>query len=300
MARLGLAVLAGLMLAVSTAVAQPITGPTPPAPIPLWPGVAPGSEGKTGDEKVMPIVPGGKDYYRISSVHTPAMYAYLPPKEKASGAAIIILPGGGHRELAIGHEGFAIGEFLAAHGVAGFVVKYRLAREQGSTYTIEDHEFADVKRAIRTVRSKAADWNVNPDAIGVIGFSAGGELAAMLATREIPDDASAADPIDRLSAKPNFQVLMYPAIPQNMTLSRQTPPAFLACGESDRQNISQGLPQLYLQMKEVGMSAELHVYAKTGHGFGLRPSAKPPVSEWPMQLQQWMVNIGVIPKDKAS
>jgi endo-1,4-beta-xylanase len=299
MLRFSSAVLAGLMFIVSTVRAQSTTAPASPPAIPLWPGVAPGSEGKTGEEKILPIELPRKDYFSISSVHTPGLLVYLPPKEKATGAAIVVLPGGGHRELAIEHEGYEIGKFLSEHGVAAFVVKYRLAREQGSTYTIEDHEFADVKRAIRTVRSKAAEWNVNPNAIGVMGFSAGGELAAMLATRDIPVDANASDPLDRISARPDFQVLIYPGLPRNMTLNQQTPPAFLACGENDSRNISQGLPQLYLQMKQAGISAELHVYAKTVHGFGIRPGAVPPASEWPMQLRQWMVNIGMIPKDKA-
>jgi endo-1,4-beta-xylanase len=146
------------------------------------------------------------------------------------------------------------------------VLKYRLAREKESTYTVEGHALADTQRAVRTVRSRAADWNI--DRAGwCYGFSAGGELAALASVRYTAASESATDPIERQSSKPAFQALIYPAIPRDMPLSKDTPPAFLVCGENDRQNISQGLPELYLALKRAGASAELHVYAGVGHGF---------------------------------
>ena len=155
---------------------------------------------------------------------------------------------------------------------------------------------ADTQRAIRLVRSRAAEWHLSPDRIGVMGFSAGGELAALAATRFDEGNPGATDPIDRLGSKPTFQALIYPAIPKDMSLSKDTPPAFLACGENDRQNISQGLPELYVAMKKAGANAELHVYTNTGHGFGLRSTSKGPVAAWPARFLEWMDARGYLKK----
>ncbi|HVW84113.1 MAG TPA: alpha/beta hydrolase [Bryobacteraceae bacterium] len=251
----------------------------------LWPNGAPGSEGKTGDE-IVRVQPSGD--HVISNVHKPSITVYLPAKDTATGAAVVIAPGGGHSTLWVDHEGHNVAKWLAAHGVAGFVLKYRLAREKGSTYTIEGTSLSDAQRAIRLIKSKAADWGVDPERIGIIGFSAGGEIAALAATHIEEAKADAADPLDRFSSKPAFFGLLYPAIPKDMPLSKEMPPAFLACGENDRQNISQGLPELYVAMKKAGAQAELHVYTKVGHGFGLRETTKGPVRLWPQRFHEWM------------
>jgi endo-1,4-beta-xylanase len=262
-----------------------------PKPVLLWPNGAPGSEGKTAAETTR-LTPDGE--HVVANIHQPSITPYLPSKETATGAAVVIAPGGGHRELWMDHEGYNIAKWLAAHGVAGFVLKYRLAREQGSTYTIDGTSLADIQRAVRVVRKNAAEWGVNPDRIGVMGFSAGGEIAALAAVKYHPVDGNAADAIDRLSDKPSFQALVYPAIPANMALSKETPPAFLACGENDRQNISQGLPELYLQMKKAGAGAELHVYSGVGHGFGLRERTKGPVGQWVARFHEWLDSRGFL------
>jgi endo-1,4-beta-xylanase len=259
----------------------------------LWPKSAPGSEGKSGAEAVRIAAPGGD--HVVSNVHQPSLTVYLPSKDKATGAAVVIAPGGGHNSLWMDHEGFNVASWLSERGVAGFVLKYRLARETGSTYTIEGTSLADTQRAIRLVRSRAAQWGVDPDRVGIMGFSAGGELAALAATRFDPVEG-ATDPIDQLSAKPSFQALIYPAIPRDMKLSKDTPPAFLACGENDRQNISQGLPELYLAMKKAGACAELHVYTGVGHGFGLRATTKGAVAQWPERFYQWLEVRGLLKK----
>ena len=266
-----------------------------PASIPLWPSGAPGSEGKTGAEVGKPAGPE-RDFTTLANIHNPSITPYLPDKDKATGVAVIIFPGGGHRNLAISHEGYNVGEWLAAHGIAGFVVKYRLAREPGSTYKIEGEALADTQRAIRTVRNRAKEWNINPNAIGVMGFSAGGELASLASIRMDGGIEAATDPIDRESAKPNFQALIYPGQSGKIVPTKDSPPVFLACGNLDRPDISEGLANVYLLFKKAGVPAELHVYGKTGHGFGLRSTSKPPVSEWPIQFQQWLVNLGFIPK----
>lgn len=246
------------------------------APILLWPNGAPGSEGKTAGEAVR-VTENGE--HIVSSVHRPSITPFLPSKENATGAAVIIAPGGGHRELWMDHEGYNVARWLSQHGVAAFVLKYRLALDNGSTYTIEGSALADIQRAVRLVRRRASEWGINPEHIGVMGFSAGGELAAMASTRYDAGVAGAADPIESESSKPAFQALLYPAIPHNMSLSKQTPPAFLVCGEDDRPDIAEGLPQLYLSLKQAGVSAELHILARTGHGFGVRPGNRPPVSD---------------------
>lgn len=242
----------------------------------LWPQGAPGSESATAAEAVR-VTDSGE--HVISNVHKPSITPYLPAKDKTSGTAVIIAPGGGHRELWSDHEGHNVAGWLSERGVAVFVLKYRLAREKGSAYTVEGHALADIQRAVELVRSKSADWGFNPDRVGVMGFSAGGEIAALAAVRWNANPAS----------KPAFQALIYPGLPRGeMSLSKETPPAFLVCGENDRQNISQGLPELYLAMKKAGVSAELHVYAGVGHGFGLRPKMKGPVASWVVRFHEWL------------
>ena len=175
--------------------------------IPLWPNGAPGSEGKAGTESVR-VTPQGERV--VSNIHQPSITPYLPPKEKATGAAVIIAPGGGHRELWADHEGHNIARYLSARGVAAFVLKYRLAREANSTYTVDDHALADTQRAIRLVRSRAQEWSVSPSRIGVMGFSAGGELAALASMRFDGGNKEATDAIERESSRPDFQALIYP------------------------------------------------------------------------------------------
>jgi acetyl esterase/lipase len=262
-----------------------------PSIVLLWPNGAPGSEGKTALETIR-VTPEGD--HVVASVHRPSITIYLPAKDTATGAAVVIIPGGGHAELWMDHEGYRVGQWLSDHGVAGFVVKYRLAKEPGSTYTVEGNELPDVERAIRLVRSRAAEWGVDPKRIGVMGFSAGGELAALASTRYDNGNASAADPIDRESSKPEFQALIYPAIPQEMKLSKETPPAFLLCGGDDRPGISEGLPELYLKMKRAGISAELHVFTGVGHGFGVRENNRGPVAGWLELFYGWLGGKGFL------
>ena len=251
--------------------------------IPLWPDDAGGAQ--SGAEKVR-ITEAGE--HIVSSVHAPSITAYIPPPDKATGAAVIVIPGGGHKELWMDHEGYNVAEFLKAHGVAAFVLKYRLAREEGSTYTIEGDSLADVQRAIRRVRVESAHWHLNPDCLGVLGFSAGGELAALAAARADGGAPTARDPVDRQSSRPSFQALIYPAVPSGLSFSSQSPPAFLAAGDSDRPEISQGLAQLYLSMRRAGAHAELHIYSGVGHGFGLRTRNAGPVAAWPQRFLDWL------------
>jgi acetyl esterase/lipase len=204
------------------------------------------------------------------------------------------MPGGGHVELWMDHEGYNVAAYLAGHGIAVFMLKYRLARTPGSTYTVERDSLADAGRAIRLVRSRASEWHIDPDRVGVLGFSAGGELAALAATRYDEGVPDATDPVERQSSRPNFQALLYPAIPKDMRLTKLTPPAFLLGGSDDKPAISQGLALLYVEFRKAGVPAELHLYDGVGHGFGLRSSNSGPVAAWPGRLLDWLQERGLI------
>ena len=259
--------------------------------IPLWPNGAPGSEARKGEpEKV-----AGSN---VSNIHHPSLTVYLPPKDKATGAAVIVAPGGGHQRHAIQHEGYNVAQWLADHGVAAFVLKYRLARDDANPagapqpYTVDRDALADAQRAFRLVRARAQEWNVRPDAVGIIGFSAGGEVALLAATRAAPSKADATDPIDRQDARANFFSLIYPGgLPRtDIVLTKDTPPTFLVAGYGDRQNISEGLAEFYLKCKRAGVSAELHMYSGAGHGFGLRDTNKSPSGAWIARFHEWMAD----------
>jgi endo-1,4-beta-xylanase len=224
-------------------------------------------------------------------VHRPSLTVYLPPKTKATGAAVVIAPGGGHREMWITHEGYREADWLSQRGVACFVLKYRLAREQGSTYTVEGTELADIQRAIRTVRSRAAEWGVDPERVGVMGFSAGAELSA-LAGLHYNDAVKAADDVDRRSAKPAFQALIYPPRVADPKYTKDSPPAFLACGGDDQ--IAAGVPDLYKALKAAGVPAEVHIYAGVGHGFGMRESNPPDVAGWIDRFYDFLFDRGML------
>lgn len=240
----------------------------------------------------------GKGTNNVSNVHNPSITPYLPTKG-ATGIAVIIAPGGGHSKLCLGHEGGALAEWFRDHGVAAFVLKYRLAREPGSTYTIQDHAMADARRAIRTVRSRAAEWGIDPQKIGIMGFSAGGELAAFAAMENDPGKADAEDVIERASSRPDFQALIYPGTSDLFSAKKGMPPVFIACGFDDRKDISEGMATLYLKYKAAGVKAELHIFSGVGHGFGYRPDRTNAAGKWPERFMDWMEESGFIePKEK--
>jgi len=261
---------------------------TEPQEILLWPNGAPGSEGKTDPDKVRVTDQGD---VVISSVNKPSITPYVPSKEKATGAAVIVAPGGGHSELWISHEGYTPAKWLMEHGVAAFVLKYRLAKDKNSTYTVDKDELADIQRAIRLVRSRAKEWGIDTSKIGVIGFSAGGELAGLAAMKYAPADPNAADPIDRENDRPNFQGLIYPGNLSRLEITKNSPPAFIAGGYQDRADISEGVARLYLKFKEMKVPAELHIYANAGHGFGIRTTNKGALAQWPEEFNIWLIDM---------
>jgi len=265
-----------------------------PAEILLWLNGAPGSEGKTNAESVRIYAPTGD--HVITDVNKPSITPYLPSRRHATGAGVIVLPGGGHIELWVDHEGHNVARWLSDRGVAAFVLKYRLAKAKNSTYTIDRDELADMQRAIRLVRSRAADWNVDPNRLGVIGFSAGGELAFLSAMHYDDGAPGSADPVDRQGCKPDFQALIYPGNSKRIEVTSNSPPAFLLCGSQDRPDISEGLAAVYLKFKQAGVPVELHIYSGVGHGFGLRATNTGPVSKWPDRFYEWLDGSGFLKK----
>lgn len=253
--------------------------------IPLWPQGAPGSEARRDEPEKLDEGPGKCN---VSNVHNPSITPYLPAAGTETGTAIIICPGGGHRVLCLGHEGDSLAEWFAGRGIAAFVLRYRLAREEGSTYTVDDHAMADARRALRLVRSRAAEWKVRPDRIGILGFSAGGELAALAAMQSDGGAAASSDAVERTGCRPDFQVLIYPGSSQRFTVEPGMPPVFIALGANDRDDIALGMAELYLKYKQAKVPAELHIYANAGHGFGYRPDSTTAAGAWPQRLVEWL------------
>jgi acetyl esterase/lipase len=273
----------------------------PPPVIQIWPEGVPGAKPGGGEEKV--------DNNRISNVHVPTLTHYPAPRDRATGAAIVICPGGGYQILAFAHEGVDVARRLNEMGVSAFILKYRL-REYGHPAPLQD-----VLRAIRTVRSRAAEFRVAPDRIGVLGFSAGGHLAATAATLYDAPEGRTGAALDTVKARPDFAVLVYPVISMSgapahtgsrrnllgenpspaqlerlspdRQVTKDTPPAFLVHTAEDKGVPLENSLQFYQAIRAAGGSAELHFYEKGPHGFGLG-QALGPASDWPARLETWM------------
>jgi acetyl esterase/lipase len=261
-----------------------------PTVIKLWADGAPGAKAyRTRPER--PVTGHEADGW-IEEIHDPSLTIYLPSAEKATGSAIIVAPGGGHRMLAADHEGHAVGRWLAERGIVGAVLKYRLYRQVGSPYRRGD-AIADGERAVRTVRSRADEWQVKPNRIGFMGFSAGGDLTMAVARESDAGDVEASDPVERASSRPDFIVPVYPGGVNDATaqVAADSPPMLLICAVDDRDDIAAGLPDLYLALRKAGVPVELHIYGSGGHGFGIRQGNKA-VNRWPNRVVEWMHDVG--------
>jgi acetyl esterase/lipase len=271
---------------------------TPGESIPLWANGAPGSEGLRDKKEVITPPSGPHDSVKVSSIHNPSLLVYLPPREKATGAAMIIAPGGAHRFLSIDTEGTNVAEWLNSIGVAAFVLKYRLAHEEGSPYKVDIDAYADAQRSIRMIRARAAEWGVDPARVGIMGFSAGGEVAVLASTKYDAGKPDAADMIERQGSRPDFQILIYPGIrAETVEVTKDTPPTFLLCADNDK-GPSTAIPAVYLALKKAGVPAELHIYASGGHGFGYQPTDNRPnviYAGWVARLKDWMADAGMSP-----
>lgn len=253
-----------------------------PVEIALWQNGAPGFENRRAE----PLQ--AKDWW-IKNIHNPSITVYLPPKDKANGVAVVICPGGGHRELVFNAEGHDAAVYLNSIGITAFVLKYRLAREENSPYTLEKHVREDAYRAMRLVRSRANEWHIDANRLGMLGFSAGGEVVALVAYAPGQGDPNAPDPIDRLDGKPNFQMLVYPGpygIPG--ALPPDAPPAFLLAANDDS-CCSGPVVSLLQAYRQANAPVEVHLFAQGSHAFNMgNRSSLNSIKTWPQRMGDWL------------
>jgi len=259
-----------------------------PEAIPLWPNGAPGFESRRNEPEV------AKDYW-VRNIHNPSITVFLPPKEKATGAAVVICPGGGHRQLVFTAEGEEAAQYLNSIGVAAFALKYRLAREPGAPYSVQKHPREDGQRAMRLVRSRASEWNIDPKRVGMMGFSAGGEVVSMVAFSPGAGDPNASDPIDRLNARPDFLVMIYPGpygIPD--ALPADAPPAFLLVANNDP-CCSAPVVKLIDRYRAAKIPVEAHIFAQGSHAFNMgNRSTLVTLKSWPQRMADWMADNNIL------
>lgn len=265
--------------------------------IPLWSGAAPGALSNAAED-------------------IPTLTVYLPRNTPAGMTAVIVLPGGGYRNLAMNHEGRQVANYLNAAGVAAFVLKYRL----GPRYH-HPIEMGDAQRAIRMVRSHAGAWHTDPARIGVMGFSAGGHLAATVSTHFDSGHSSAADPVDRAGSRPDFSILAYPVISMiepwthqgsksnllgenapadlarsvspDLAVTPQTPPTFLFQTNADTTVPAENAVYYYLALRKARVPAEMHIFENGPHGLGLALN-DPAIGQWPSLLLNWLRTRGLV------
>ena len=257
----------------------------------LWPNGAPGFESRRNEPEE------AKDYW-VKNIHNPSITVYLPPKEKTTGAAVVIFPGGGHRLLVFNAEGRDPARFLNSIGVAAFVLKYRLFRED-SIYSLEKEVRQDAYRAIRLVRSRAAEWNVDTGRVGILGFSAGGEVAALVAYTPGRGNPRAPDPVDRLNGHPDFQMLVYPGplgVPDRVPAD--APPTFLIAANDDK-CCSAPVVSLLEKYRAANVSVEAHILSAGDHGFnmGYRSNLKA-VRGMPQRMADWLADMHLLEAGK--
>jgi acetyl esterase/lipase len=255
--------------------------------IPLWERGAPGFESRRDEPEQH------KDWW-YKNIHNPSLTVFLPAAGKANGTAVIVAPGGGHRELVFDAEGVEPAQYLASLGVTAFALKYRLFRESGSPYK-PTHMAEDIRRAMRTVRARAGEWNLDPRRIGVMGWSAGGEVAAMVAYPPVGGDPAAQDPIERVSARPDFQILIYPGplgIPDR--IPADAPPLFVL-GAADDEYVAGVMFDITRKYRDAGASVEAHIYAQGKHAFNMgQRSSYVSIQRWPQRLAEWLEDRGYL------
>lgn len=245
----------------------------------------------------------------------PSVTVWFPAKEKANGAAVLICPGGGYISLALDHEGKQVAKWFNDLGITAIVLKYRVGTWDHKKYK-HPVPFMDISRAMRYVRANAKKWNLNPEQIGVMGFSAGGHLASCLATMWDDGNPKATNNIDKYSSKPNFLALIYPVITfstkhafqfgrgvllgddasrektdslsTELRVTTHTPPTFIMYTDEDDINPMNGV-LFYNSLRENKIPAELHIYEKGAHGYGLYPKEKS-IQDWPDRLKNWLNN----------
>jgi acetyl esterase/lipase len=291
-------VLFATALAVVVGYGVPAPAADKPPVIDVWPGKPLGETGNVGPEKAETT---GK-VTRISNVTAPTLTVFRPAKDKDTGAAVVIAPGGAYSILAWDLEGEEVAAWLNSIGVTGIVLKYRVPRRPGTPKDAAPPQAQmDAQRALSLTRSKAKDWGIDPKRIGMLGFSAGGHLTAWASTNYDKRAYEPADEVDKVSCRPDFTVLVYPAYLTNKSkdalvpeirVTKDTPPTFFVHAEDDQVPAENSI-LMYLALKKKEVPAELHVYASGGHGFGLRPSDKP-CSTWPQRCAEWLKSQGLL------
>ena len=276
-------------------------------PVPLWPGIPPGDKGDLGPEKdtTKPTdgLVAGKPVIRLGSVSTPTLTLYRATASGNSGATVVVFPGGGYSILAMDLEGTEICQWLNTVGVNCVLVKYRVPVRAG----LPRHgpPLQDAQRAVGMVRSHAAEWRLDAKRIGVLGFSAGGHLVAALSTNFETRTYDPVDEADKISCRPDFTLLIYPAyltaksehgpIPAaEIKVTANTPPSFLIQAEDDSVGVENTLVY-YASLRAAKVPAEAHLYPTGGHGYGLRLTEKP-ITSWPRLAEQWLRTLGVVTK----
>ena len=250
--------------------------------VPLWQNGAPGFENRKNEPEV------AKDY-RINNINNPSLTVFFPPAEIANGTAVLICPGGGFRSLVFKSEGLEPAKFLNALGITAIILKYRLPREPNSPYSLDKQPPEDAYRAMRQVRSHYAEWKIDTNRLGMLGFSAGGEVVDAIAYASGKGNPQAADPVDRLNGRPDFIIQIYPG-PLNIpdSVPPTAPPAFLLASNDDA-CCSVTVVSLLEKYRKAKVSVEAHIFSHGDHGFnmGYRSSFLS-VKSWPQLMVNWL------------
>ncbi len=267
----------------------------------LWPNGLPVGAIQIAPEKIAQLKSEVTEE-RIKFVDEPSLTVFAASKEKANGCAVIICPGGAYNILAWPKEGVEVAEWFNSLGVTAFVLKYRVPRRD--LVRIHWEPMQDVQRAVRVVRHRAKEWNVDPKRIGTLGFSAGGHLTVMSGVQYDTQSYGRVDEADDVSCRPDFICPIYCAylgqqyndkvaeLGDLVTVTKETPPTFMAVTWDDAMRGAQSA-LLFARLRENGVPAELHAYTKGGHGYGMRPSSDP-VSGWPVHLAAWLRSSGLL------
>lgn len=274
-----------------------------PHPMPLWPAQPPGAANVAASQQERDTTTqsdaliAGKRVSRIGFVSIPTLTFYPAPADHNTGATVVVFPGGGYEILAYDLEGTEVCAWLNGIGVNCALVKYRVPH--AGPFPMYTQDLADAQRAVRLVRKNAAAWQLNPKRVGVLGFSAGGHLVAVLGAHAADAIYPAVDAADQYSARPDFSLLIYPGYlieEQNPHVAEVkpvalTPPSFLVQAEDDPVKVENSLVY-YEALKQAKVQAEMHLYAEGGHGYGLRPT-KLPVTHWTDTAATWLRTLGV-------
>jgi len=281
------------------------TAAAEPAVLKLWPGDPPGPPAQVSGpeqdrQKPTDRLVGGRTVMKLGNVATPEMHVYLPAEEKANGAACVICPGGGYHILAWDLEGTEVAEWLNSIGVTAVVLKYRVPTGGHGDPGKWQGPVMDAQRALSLTRAHAKEWNVDPERIGILGFSAGGNAAARTAVAGGKRLYDPLDDTDQQSCRADFAILVYPAwlvgddgqLLEELTVDEHSPPMFFAHAADDRVKCDSSV-HLFLALNHAKVPAELHVYHDGGHGYGLRED-KPRVTRWPQDAGAWLQEVGLL------